>query len=138
MVCTFFGHRDAPSEIKQSLGEAIVKLIEVNNVDVFYVGNNGHFDRMVREILREFKKIYSINYYVALAYIPKKDEYEDYSDTVFFDELSTVPSRFRIIARNKIMLKRSDYVVTYVKYIGNARNFKELAEKQGKILINLE
>ncbi len=138
MVCTFFGHRDAPTEIKESLKETIVELIQNKKVNMFYVGNNGAFDRMAREVLKEAKSKYNINYYVVLAYIPKKDEYNDYSDTVYFDELNTVPYKFRIIERNRIMLKKSNYVVAYTKHIGNARDFKELAEKQGKNLINLK
>ena len=36
------------------------------------------------------------------------------------------------------MLKKSDYVVMYVKRIyGGAAKFKELAEKAGKTIINL-
>ena len=36
------------------------------------------------------------------------------------------------------MIEQSDYVVTYVKYtVGGAAQFKEYAEKKGKIVINL-
>ena len=72
MVCTFFGHRDAPQTIRSSLKLVLSDLIENKNVNMFYVGNNGSFDSMVRGLLREFKKTHNINYYVALAYIPQK------------------------------------------------------------------
>ena len=137
MICTFFGNRDATKEIKQKLEHTIIDLIENKNVIMFYVGNNGAFDKMAREILKKAKNKYNINYYVVLAYMPKKDEYTDYTDTIYFDELNMVPYKYRIIERNKIMLKKSDYVVTYAKHIGNARNFKELAQNTGKCLINL-
>lgn len=137
MNCTFFRHRDVPKEVKEKLKEIIIELIAKKNVNVFYVGNNGAFDRMVREILKEVKNKYNINYYVVLAYIPKKDEYSDYTDTIYFDELNTVPYKFRIIERNNIMLKKADYVITYVRHTGNAKDFKALSEKQGKRLINL-
>lgn len=137
MNCTFFRHRDVPKEVKEKLKEIIIELIAKKNVNVFYVGNNGAFDRMVREILKEVKNKYNINYYVVLAYIPKKDEYSDYTDTIYFDELNTVPYKFRIIERNKIMLKKADYVITYVRHTGNEKDFKALSEKQGKRLINL-
>ncbi len=137
MVCTFFGHRDTPETVKSILREKIINLIEKENVSMFYVGNNGAFDRMAREILKEIKKEYNINYYVVLAYIPKKDEYNDYGDTIYFDELNTVPYKYRINERNKLMLKKADYVITCAKHIGNARDFKELSKKQGKIIINI-
>ncbi len=137
MICTFFGHRDAPREVKESLKEAITVLIKNKNVNMFYIGNNGAFDRMARDVLKEIKSKYNIKYYVALAYLPKKNEYSDYGDTIYFDELNAVPYKFRIIERNKIMLKKADYVVTYAKHIGNARILRELAQKQGKIIIDL-
>ena len=138
MTCTFFGHRDAPAKIKPILKNVIVDLIENKNVNFFYIGNNGAFDRMARELLKELKNTYKINYCVALAYIPKKQMGDDYTDTIYYDELNTVPYRLRIIERNKLMLEKSDIVVTYVaKIIGNAADFKALAERKGKTVINI-
>lgn len=138
MICTFFGHRDTSKNIKPTLMSVLVDLIKNKNVDIFYVGNNGNFDFIVKEVLEELKEKYPIKYYVVLAYIPKKDDYTDYSNTIYFDELNGKPYKIRIIERNKIMIKKSDYVVTYVNHFGNARDFKELAEKQGKKVINIE
>ena len=56
MVCTFFGHRNAPNEIKPILREKIIELIENKNANMFYVGNNGSFDYMAREILNPLQK----------------------------------------------------------------------------------
>ena len=138
MICTFFGHRDTPENIKPKLKAVLVNLIEKNNINMFYVGNNGAFDRIVQETLKELKTIYKINYYVALAYIPKKREYDDYSDTIYFDELNTKPYKCRIVERNKIMLEKSDVVITHVtRIVGGAADFKALAEKKGKTVINI-
>ena len=43
MVCTFFGHRDAPEEAKRSLEIVVENLINQKGVDLFYVGNQGKF-----------------------------------------------------------------------------------------------
>ena len=137
MTCTFFGHRDTPTEIYEKLKETIVYLINEKNVTMFYVGNNGAFDRMAKKILQKMKNTYNINYYVVLAYIPKKDNSTDYSDTIYYDKLHTVPYKFRIVKRNKLMIEKSDYVITYAKHIGNARELQTHAERQGKIVINL-
>lgn len=136
MICTFFGHRNAPKEIKPILKQALIDLIENKNVDKFYVGNHGQFDYMVKEALKELKQIYQIKYYVVLAYMPQLEDI-DYSDTIFLDELNKVPYKYRIVERNKWMIRNSDYVICYVRRIGNCREFKELAEKQNKIIISL-
>lgn len=52
-TCTFFGHRDCPDTIKPRLREVLVDLIENHNMDMFYVGNQGHFDAIVRGVLRD-------------------------------------------------------------------------------------
>ncbi len=138
MVCTFFGHSDTPETKKVTLRTILIDLIENKNANMFYVGNNGAFDRMARELLREFKKTHKINYYVVLAYIPQKKDDNDYSDSIYFDELNTKPHRVRIIERNKLMIDKSDIVITCVSNItGGAAKFKALAEKRGKIVINI-
>ncbi len=142
LICTFFGHRRVPQYIESELRDTIIKLIEQNNVDMFYVGNHGGFDGMVRRVLKELAEKYDITYYVVLAYMPgKKDEfgYDDYSNTILPDGIESVPKRFAITYRNKWMIEQSDYVITYVtNHIGSgAAQFKETAEKKGKIVINI-
>ena len=46
-TCTFFGHRDCPETIKPKIREAVIDLIENHGVTMFYVGNQGNFDRLV-------------------------------------------------------------------------------------------
>lgn len=140
--CTFFGHRDAPARIEKILRGVLVSLIENENVDLFYVGNQGGFDYEVRKILKLLKVDYPhIEYAVVLAHMPgERDElgYSDYSDTIYPDGLENTPPKFAVCKRNKWMIDRSDYVVTYVKRIvGGAAQFKELAEKKGKSVINI-
>lgn len=142
MTCTFFGHRNITVEIEPILQSTLINLIENNDVKLFYVGNHGGFDIMVRRVLKKLSEQYDISYYVVLAYMPgKKDEfsYEDYSDTLMPDGIETVPKRFAISYRNKWMIDQSDYVVTYVtnRIASGAAQFKELAEKRKKIVINL-
>ena len=59
-VCTFFGHRDCPETVKTNLFSAIEKLITLNDVRIFYVGNHGNFDRLVVSVLKELKNKYCI------------------------------------------------------------------------------
>ena len=136
---TFFGHKDTPKEIEPTLRSTLIDLIENNNVKVFYVGNNGNFDTMVRHQLEDLSHIYPITYSVVLAYLPtEKNKYDDLTHTIYPEGLETVPKRFAISWRNKWMLRQADTVVTYVTHsFGGAAQFKEQAEKQGKNVINL-
>ena len=60
------------------------------------------------------------------------------TNSIFPDELLKVPPKFAISRRNYWMVKNSDYVITYVTYIGGgAATFKELAEKKKRIVYNI-
>lgn len=87
MTVTFFGHRECPADIMESLLKTLRNLIENKNADIFYVGNNGSFDSIVKAALKSLKLDYPhIRYSVVLAYLPtEKDSYPhtDFSDTLF-------------------------------------------------------
>lgn len=140
LACTFFGHKDTPDSIEEKLRLTIIDLIENKNISLFYVGNQGNFDYMVRKNLKKLKSKYPhIQYRVVLAYRPyKKDDSKDYSDTIYPETLENTPNKYAIIKRNESMINLSEYVVTYVKHsIGGASTFKRLAEKKNKIILNL-
>ena len=137
MTCTFFGHRDTPKETEPALRLTLIDLIENKNTTVFYVGDHGNFDAMVRRQLEDLSKTYPIKYYVVLAYMPSKNNETD-EHTILPEGIETVSRRFAINYRNKWMLNKSDIVVTYVtRNFGGAWEFKQLAEKQRKTLISL-
>ena len=137
MTCTFFGHRDTPKETEPALRLTLIDLIENKNATVFYVGNHGNFDAMVRCQLEDLSKTYPIKYYVVLAYMPSKNA-EPNDHSILPEGIETVPRRFAINYRNKWMLTKSDIVVTYVSHnFGGAVQLKELAEKLNKRVITL-
>jgi uncharacterized phage-like protein YoqJ len=118
----------------------LIDLITNYNVDMFYVGNQGRFDAIVRSVLREVKKEYpQINYAVVLAYMPgKHTEYDDYSDTMLPEGIESVHPRYAISWRNNWMLRQSDYVITYITHAwGGAAQYETKSKKQGKIVVNL-
>lgn len=140
--CTFFGNRDAPQEIEPKLYATIKCLIEEQHISIFYVGNNGNFDRLVLKCLKKLKNYYpDITIFMMLAYLPTKEQ--DYSDDyknygVFPDELTHVMPRFAIESRNLLMLKHCECVVTYVRdTTGNSRKLKDIALKRHKAVIEL-
>ena len=141
-VCIFFGHSDCPSTVAPKLRSVLIELIENHGVDVFYVGNQGSFDRMVRSALKVLAEIYPhIRYAVVLAYMPRKrDALTDfnYKNTLLPEGIEAVHPRFAISWRNKWMIRQADYVVTYITHSwGGAAQFADLAEKQKKTVINL-
>ena len=140
-VCTFFGHRNCPSSVKPKLRSVLAEQIEHRGVDTFYVGRQGDFDGIVLSVLLELADVYPhISYNVVLERLPGKqdDPALDLSLTMFPEGLEFAPPRFAISRRNEWMLKRADYVVTYVTHgWGGAAQFAEKAKRQGKAVIDL-
>ena len=136
---TFFGHRDTPKETEPALRLTLIDLIENKNATVFYVGNNGNFDTMVRRQLEDLSQTYPITYSVVLAYLPtEKNKYDNLTNTIYPEGLENVPKRFAISYRNKWMIQQADTVVSYViRTYGGAAKFKELAERLDKTVFEL-
>lgn len=134
-ICTFFGHSDCPETVYCLLKDNIEDLIIHNEAVWFYVGNQGSFDFLVIKALKELKKEYfNIEYRVVLAYLPE----EDVENSIYPEGLEIVPKRFCIDKRNRWMLNKSDYVVSYVKRSsGGAAKFTDIAKKQNKKVINI-
>ncbi len=142
MVCTFFGHRDAPDAVEEKLYEVLRELIENRSVETFYVGNQGKFDAIVAKVLKTLKTQYPhIRCLVILAYIPNKNKnsyYDEFFDTLYPEGLENTPPKFAILRRNKWLIENSDMVVTYVRNPwGGASQSREYALKCGKIVVDL-
>ena len=138
MICTFFGHSDAPPSVKPKLKEILLGLIDSDGVDEFYVGNHGNFDRMVIAVLSELSEIRDFRYYIILAYPPTEKDSPYLEHTVLPDGIETTPPKFAINFRNKFMIETADCVITYVKHSwGGATKFKSLAEKKNRRIIEL-
>lgn len=138
MTVTFFGHSDAPDTLRDKLKDLLIDLITNRGADLYYVGNNGNFDRLVISVLKELKGIYSyIEYRVVLAYLPTEN-FAELANTEYPEGIELVPKRFAICFRNKWMIEQSDVVVTYVvRAYGGAAKFADKAIKNGKNVINL-
>ncbi len=135
-ICTFFGHRDTPKDIYNSLKSSIINLIETNNVRTFLVGDKGEFDFLVIKALKEISEIYPINFSVVLSKLPKDNQFSNIS--LLPPDFENFPPRFAIDKRNEYMLKQSKYVICYINhYMGGSGRFVEKAEKGGKKIIYL-
>ncbi len=141
MTCTFFGNKNITQNPKSLLYSILIDLIENKKVNMFYVGNQGAFDDMVINTLKNLKLHYThIDYAIVLAYLPSKniDCINHSSNTIYPERLEYTPRKYAISKRNIWMIEQSDYVVTYVKNTtGNSNTFKNTALKKGKIVIEL-
>ena len=138
--CTFFGHRDCPDNLKQSIRAVIIDLITSYGVDMFYVGHQGGFDGLVRGVLREVtQECLQVHYAVVMAYMPSESSApNDASDTMLPEGIELVPPRYAISWRNNWMLQQSDLVVAYVAHSwGGAAQYVQKATRAGKTVINL-
>ena len=134
---TFFAHRDTPKETEPALRLTLIDLIENKNATVFYVGNHGNFDAMVRRQLEDLSRTYPIKYYVVLAYMPSKNDKPD-EHSILPEGIEKAPRRFAINYRNKWMRPKSDIVVTCVNHnFGGAWEFKQMAIKAEKQIVEL-
>lgn len=140
IACTFFGHAEAPSSLQNTILEAARRLIEEKGVLLFYVGTHGSFDCMAYMAIMELRKIYpDIECYRVLSRIPtQRNGYSDPKDTLVPDGLENVHGRYSVVHRNRWMIDKSDFVITYVTHSwGGAATFKKIAEGKGKTVINL-
>ena len=143
-ACTFFGHRDCPESIKVNLKKEIERLICDRQVDTFYVGTQGSFDRMAYSALKELRNKYSnIKVYRVLAYMPRndavlRDNAED-EDTILPEGIERVHPRYAIVWRNNWMIDHSEYVIAYTTHpTGGAYQAVEKAKKKGRRVILIE
>ena len=139
-ICTFFGHRDCPDAIQSKLRAMIVELITDYGVEMFYVGNQGRFDIIVRGVLRELKEEYPrIRYAVVLAYMPGgRTGDDDFEDTMLPAGIECVHPHYAISWRNNWMLRQADYIVAYVTHSwGGAARYAAKAERAGKRVFNV-
>ncbi len=141
LTCTFFGHKDAPNEIESLLLSTLIDLIENKNILKCYVGNHGNFDFLVARCLSSLKRNYPIDYCIVLAYMPLNSISTptcEHSETLLPKGIEKIPKRFAISFRNKWMIERSEYVITYVEHtFGCSVRFQEMAKKKKKTVINL-
>lgn len=140
-TCFFIGHRDAPEEIMPVLQRAIERHIVEYGVIEFVVGHYGRFDLMSSRAVIEFKKTYSVTLRLLLPYHPSErpcDVPDGFDGTLYLFE-SPVPKRLAIVKANRLMIERSDFLISYVRYEGNSKKLADYAlQLEARGLIHTE
>ena len=135
-ACTFFGHRDCPEFIYPQLVYFIRELVLNNNVRHFYVGTQGNFDNLAYRALKELQDTFQeVIVFRVLAYKPRGNSIPD---SMLPEGIEAIPPKYAIPWRNRWMISRSDYVITYVtRDYGGAAKFEKEAVLQGRNVIRL-
>ena len=139
-ICGFCGHYDAPDTIRPALESAIEQLIVNGQAKIFYVGNQGAYDRIVTSILQKLKRKYDeMQYYVVLAYMPgKKRTYAGSVPTLLPEGMELVPGRFAIARRNRWIVEQAAFMIAYVTQdVGGAAQTLAYARQKGVKILNL-
>ena len=141
-ICTFFGHRDAPSDIECLMEKQIRKLITEENVDTFWIGGHGNFDSLATKVLNKVQEEFPhISIIIIIAYPRQLHKYDKIFPFDFFDyppEVEASPYKFAISARNCYMAKNTDFVIGYInREYGGAYEVFQYAKKLNKNIINL-
>ncbi len=144
--CCFAGHGEIyDSSLDEKIIDAAIKLIEECNVNEFWVGNYGEFDRLSASVVRKLKKVYPhIRIVLVLPYLTKeinehgKEFKENYDTLVMADIQPNTPARYRILKANEYMVNECGYVMAYVKHSwGGAAKTLAYAQKKQKRIINI-
>jgi len=129
--CFMFGHSDCPSNILPNIVEAIEKLY-LMGVTNFYVGSRGQFDHVAASAVKRLKhKHTDIRLFLVLSYHPAERPFclWDGFDGSYYPPIENVPRPYAIVRSNQYMIIHSDYLLCYVKHIGNTKNFLDYAQK---------
>ena len=140
--CFFIGHREADERLLPILTAAIERLITEEQVLFFYVGRYGGFDRIAATAIKHLKLHHpDITLMLVLPYHPGERIIETpygFDGTYYPEGLEKVPRRYAIVRANKIMVKQSDWLISYVRHgASNSRRILEYAQKQGTACINI-
>ena len=140
-TCFFIGHRDTPHEVMPLLRSSITRHITEYGVTRFVVGHYGNFDLMASRAVIEAKRKYNITLYMLLPYHPSERHVsvpDGFDGTLYLFE-APVPKRLAIVKANRLMIEKSDFLISYAHWAGNAKNLVDYAvQRESKGLIHTE
>lgn len=135
------GHRNAPDGLEWLIAEAVERHYLEYGVRNYIVGHYGSFDTMAAAAVIKVKKKYpDICLLLLLPYHPAERPFEPSPgfDGTYYPFEGKVLHQYAIVRANRYMLRRTDYIICYVKHSGNTRDLLEYArrrEKQGLVCV---
>ena len=144
--CCFAGHSllydNAVAEEVEKIAE---NLILRHNVDEFWVGNYGEFDRCAGGAIRKLKRRYPhISLTLVIPYLTEainryKELYDKSYDAVLVADIPpSVPKKFHIIKANEYMVDCSEFLICYIRHArGGAAKTFDYARKRNLRIFNV-
>lgn len=147
-ICCFAGHSELfnVDDLCIKLISTVENLIVKENINEFWVGNYGAFDKLSAKAITKLKRKYpEIKLNLIIPYLTseinkyKKYYYEIYDNILMADIPLKTPIKARIVKCNQYMIKKSEYLVCFINHSwGGAAKTLEYAKKNKKIqIINL-
>ncbi len=146
MTVAFFGHAQfyEREEYKQKIFAFLETKIGDLEVDMYF-GGYGSFDNFAYNCCKKYQTTHPkislilITPYITMEYQKNHLNYEQYKyDAIIYPEIEDKPLRFAISYRNKWMVEKADYVVTYVSHAwGGACSAYKYAKRKGKAIFNI-
>ena len=138
MIITFVGHSDyrCREGDKKTVLRFLTETVGDNPCE-FFLGGYGAFDMFAKKCCIAYKKTHpNVTLTLVVPYLGRNYNIEGY-DKALYPSLETVPKKLAIPRRNAFMVGRADYVISYVKYCGGARNTLDIAIRKKKKIFNL-
>jgi len=139
--CFMFGHSDCPDSMLPRIEQAIEHYYSQYGIADFYIGNRGRFDSLAATAVRNAKQRHpDIRMYLLLAYHPSERPVDLWGgfDGSFYPPLENTPRQYTIVKANRYMVDTTDFLICYVKHIGNTRNLLEYAQRRKKEGVHIE
>lgn len=142
-VCAFFGHRYISAGLKPEIEKAAVKLIDEKDVDTFWVGGYGEFDKAAASVVRDIQlRCPHIRLILIVAYARQLHAYGDifpFDGFDYPDIVECAPRKFAISARNRYMALNADFVIAHLcRDYGGAYDAARTARNHGKPVLEIK
>lgn len=147
-ICCFAGHSEIydTENVYTKLLTVIEDLITTENINEFWVGNYGAFDKLSAKAVRELKvKHPEIQLNLVIPYLTseinqyKELYYKDFDNILLADISEKTPKRLQIIKCNQYMVNNSNAFVFYVNHSfgGAAKTFEYATQSKNIKIVNL-
>ena len=138
-ICFFIGHRDSPPSLYPALRDAVERHAAEYGVTEFLVGHYGAFDHMAAQAVCELKKARAgIRLTLLLPYHPAERSVllpDGFDGALYPPDMERVPRKLAIVRANHYAFSCSDYLISFVRYPGNAEKLLEYAQTLRHLLI---
>lgn len=144
-ICCFAGHSKlyGIDEIYKNLKSSVEELILTEQINEFWVGNYGAFDKLCAKAVRELKGKYpSLMLNLVIPYLTseintyKEQYYKDYDNILVADMPPKTPKQLQIIKANQYMVDNAAVLVCFVQHsFGGAAKTLEYAKKRQSVKI---